>query len=162
MIILGGVLVMATASAQTPPPPTTPTPAQTTTQTDDPFPDGPGKSAFMKVCANCHAPDKVVGPLKTRAEWSQTIDDMARFGAEATDQEFAQIQDYLVAHFSPIGVNKATAKELAATLDVPAAVAEAIVKYREEKGPFASADDLTKVPGLETAKVDARKKRLVF
>jgi competence ComEA-like helix-hairpin-helix protein len=87
---------------------------------------------------------------------------MARFGAEATDQEFAQIQDYLVAHFSPIAVNKAAAKDLAATLDVPAAVAEAIVTYRDEHGPFASSDDLKKTPGLEPAKVDAQKKRLVF
>jgi competence protein ComEA len=161
MMLLGGALVMADASVHTPPPATS-APAQTAAQTDDPLPEGPGKSTFIKVCGSCHAPDKVVGPLKTRAEWSQTIDDMARFGAEGSDQEFAQIQEYLVAQFSPIAVNKATAKDLAATLDIPAAVAEAIVKYRDEKGPFVSPDDLKKAPGLEAAKVDARKKRLVF
>jgi competence protein ComEA len=159
MVSLGAALVVAAASAQTPPaPPST----QTAAQVDDPFPDGPGKSTFMKVCGNCHEPDKVVGPLKTRAEWSQTLDDMARLGAEATDQEFTQIHEYLVAHFSPISVNKASAKELAAALDVPPTVADAIVKYRDEQGPFTSLDDLKKVPGLEAAKVDALKKRLVF
>jgi len=161
MISLGAALFVAAASAQTPPAPASAS-TQTTAQVDDPFPDGPGKSTFMKVCGNCHEPDKVVGPLKTRAEWSQTLDDMARFGAEATDQEFTQIHEYLVAHFSPISVNKASAKELAAALDVPATVADAIVKYRDEKGLFTSLDDLKNVPGLEAAKLDARKKQLVF
>ena len=140
------------------PPAATPPSAQTA----DPFPDGAGKTVFLKICGNCHDPDKVVGPLKTRAEWSQVLDDMARFGAEGTDQEFTQIHEYLVAHFSPISINKATAKELAATLDIPATVAEAIVSYRDEKGKFTALDDLKKVPGLDASKVDAVKKRLVF
>lgn len=131
-------------------------------QTSDPFPDGAGKTAFLKVCSSCHDPDKVVGPLKTRAEWSQVIDDMARYGAEGTDQEFTQIHEYLVAHFSPIAVNKATAKELAATLDIPVTMAEQIVRYRDAKAKFATPDDLEKVPGLDASKVEAVKKRLVF
>ena len=159
MVLVGGALVMAAAAPQTPPATTTAALAQTAAQAGSTFRTAPGR-ARAGWCANCHALDKVAPPR--RAEWSQTIDDMARFGAEASDQEFAQIQDYLVAHFSPIAVNKATAKDLAATLDVPAAAGEAIVKYRDEHGPFASANDLKNVPGLEPAKVDAQKKRLVF
>ena len=60
-------------------------------------------------------------------------------------------------------MNKATATELAATLDVPAAVAEAIVRARTEKGRLASIDDLKQAAGGEAApKIDARKDRLVF
>ena len=164
MMMTAGTLVVATLSAQQPgaqaiqPPASTPAAAQTT----DPFPEGAGKSAFLRVCSSCHDPDKVVGPLKTRAEWSQVIDDMARFGAEGSDQEFTQIHEYLVAHFSPIAVNKATVKELAATLDIPATVAEAIVSYRDGKGKFTTPDDLKNVPGLDASKVEAVKKRLVF
>jgi len=90
------------------------------------------------------------------------IDQMARFGAEGSDQELEQILAYLAKHFSPIKVNKATAKDLEATLDVPAKVAEAIVAYRLEKGEFKTVDDLTKVPGLESGKIAAQKARIVF
>jgi competence protein ComEA len=144
------------------------TPAQTQPSTETPgaaqekFPEGPGKAALFKVCGSCHAPDSVLGTLRTRQEWSDVIDQMGQMGAQASDQEFDQILDYLVRNFSPIPVNKAPAKALETALDVPASVAEAIVTYRQEKGDFKSADDLKKVPGLEAAKVDARKERLVF
>jgi competence protein ComEA len=114
------------------------------------------------VCGNCHGAETVIQTLRTRQEWSDVIDQMARFGAEASDQEFEQILEYLARHFSPIRVNKATAKELEATLDVPAAVAEAIVAYRVEKGEFKTVEDVKKVPGLESATIEARKARIVF
>ncbi|PYQ99940.1 MAG: competence protein ComEA [Acidobacteria bacterium] len=87
---------------------------------------------------------------------------MARFGAEANDQEFEQILTYLAKHFSPIKINKATAKDLEATLDVPAKVAEAIVAYRLEKGEFKTVDELKKVPGLDSVTIETRKARVVF
>ena len=128
----------------------------------DPFPEAMGKTALLKVCGNCHGAETVIQTLRTRQEWSDVIDQMARFGAEASDQEFEQILEYLARHFSPIRVNKATAKELEATLDVPAAVAEAIVAYRAEKGEFKTVEDVKKVPGLESATIEARKARIVF
>jgi competence protein ComEA len=140
------------------------TPASTATPGSVPekFPEGPGKTTLFKVCGSCHGPDSVLGTLRTRQEWSDVIDQMAQSGAQASDQEFDQVLDYLVRNFSPIPINKAPAKALETTLDVPASVAEAIVAYRQEKGDFKSADDLKKVPGLEAAKVDACKERLVF
>ena len=117
---------------------------------------------MLKVCGNCHGAETVIQTLRTRQEWSDVIDQMARFGAEASDQEFEQILEYLARHFSPIRVSKATAKELEATLDVPAAVAEAIVAYRVEKGEFKTVEDVKKVPGLENATIEARKARIVF
>ena len=70
--------------------------------------------------------------------------------------------DYLVKFYSPIRINTATAKELESVLDVPSSVAEAIVTYRQAQGPFRTVDDLTRVPGLEPEKIDARKARLTF
>jgi len=128
----------------------------------DPFPEATGKTALLKVCGNCHGAETVIQTLRTRQEWSDVIDQMARFGTEATDQEFDQILEYLARNFSPIRVNKATAKELEAALDVPAAVAGAIVAYRLEKGEFKTVDDVKNVPGLESAKIEARKARIVF
>jgi competence protein ComEA len=128
----------------------------------DPFPETAGKAALLKVCGNCHVAETVIQSLRTRQEWSDVIDQMARFGAEATDQEFDQILAYLAKHFSPIRINKAGPGDLASMLDVPSAVAEAIVVYRDKNGAFKSLDDLKKVPGLEADRLEARKVRIVF
>jgi competence protein ComEA len=127
-----------------------------------PFPETTGKATLSKVCSNCHSAETVIQTLRTKQEWSDVIDQMSRFGAEASDQELDQILAYLVRHFSPIRVNKATAKDFEGTLDVPVNVAEAIVAYRLENGEFKTIDDLTKVPGLENAKIEAQKARFVF
>jgi len=127
-----------------------------------PFPETTGKAPLLKVCSNCHSAETVIQTLRTKQEWSDVIDQMSRFGAEASDQEYDQILGYLARHFSPIRVNKATAKDLEATLDVPGTVAEAVVAYRVENGEFKTVDDLKKVPGLEYAKIEAQKARLVF
>lgn len=139
-------------------------PPQPSAQSAGPrFPDGPGRDALFKVCKDCHGPESVLGHLKTREEWSKTLDEMSANGATGTDQEWTQILEYLATHYSLIAVNKATAKELAATLDVPAAVAEKIVQVRTEKGRVASIDELKQAAGADAApKIDARKDRLVF
>jgi competence protein ComEA len=136
--------------------------AQTAPATDAKFPEGPGKTALFKVCRDCHGPESAVGQLKTHDEWNKTLDEMAANGAQGTDDEWNQILEYLDRHFSLILVNKAGATELATMLDVPRATAEAIVKYRDERGRFGAIDDLKKVPGLDAAKVEARKDRFVF
>jgi competence protein ComEA len=145
---------MSTPASQAPPP--------TAPGAPDAFPETTGKAALLKGCANCHTAETVVQTLRTRQEWSDVIDQMTRFGAEGSDQELEQILAYLTRHFSPIKVNTATAKDLEPALDVPAAVAEAIVAYRAEKGEFKTVEDLKKVPGLDAAKVEAQKARVVF
>jgi len=127
------------------------------------FPDGPGRDALFKVCKDCHGPESVLAHLKTRDEWNKTLDEMAANGAQGSDQEWTDILEYLVKHYSPIAVNKANAKELAVTLDVPGGVADAIVRARTEKGRLASIDELKQAAGGDAAgKIDARKDRLVF
>jgi competence protein ComEA len=137
-------------------------PQSSSTTAQDRFPETTGKGALLKVCGNCHTADSVVQSLKTRQEWSDVIDQMAHFGAEASEQEFDQILTYLVKHFSPIKVNKATANDLEATLDVSAGVADAIVNRRTDNGDFKTVDDLKQVPGLEAGKINAQKARIVF
>ncbi len=153
-VFMSAFVVAAITAAAAPQDP--PTAAQ------DRFPETTGKSALLKVCGNCHTADSVVQSLKTRQEWSDVIDQMAHFGAEATEPEFDQILTYLVKHFSPIKVNKATANDLEATLDVPAGVADAIVTRRTGNGEFKTVDDLKQVPGLDAGKVDAQRARIVF
>lgn len=128
----------------------------------DRFPDGPGKADVMKVCSGCHDAEIILANLKTPAEWNETLQNMATQGAEATPEQWKLIEQYIDVHFAMVLVNKAPADEIQLTLDVPAEVAAAVVKYRQDKGPFKTIDDLKKVPGIEAAKVDAATSRLVF
>ena len=115
------------------------------------------------MCRDCHGPESVLAHLKTRDEWNKTLDEMSANGATGSDQEWTEILEYLVTHYSPIAVNKATAVELAGTLDVAAGVAEKIVQARTEKGRLTSIDQLKQAAGSEAAaKIEARKDRLVF
>jgi competence protein ComEA len=155
----GAALLAVTISAQTPPA-QTPTSASRTVESR--FPPGPGRDALFRVCKECHGPESVLGQLKTREEWSKTLDEMASHGASGTDEEWNQILDYLATHYSLIFVNKATAKELESMLDVPAAAAGAILSARTEKGALTTIDELKRVPGVDALKIDARKDRLVF
>jgi competence protein ComEA len=127
-----------------------------------PFPAGPGRDALFKVCANCHGPESVLGQFKTHDEWSKTLDEMASNGAQGSEEEWTQILAYLDKHYSLIFINKAAAKDLASTLDVAPAVAEAIVRRRAERGAYTSIDDLEQVPGVTATAIEARKDRLIF
>ena len=128
----------------------------------DRFPDGPGKADVMKVCSGCHDAEIILANLKTPGEWNETLQNMATQGAEATPEQWKLIEQYIDVHFAMVMVNKAPADEIQLALDVPADVAAALVKYRQDKGPFKSSDDVKKVPGIDAAKVDAAMSRLVF
>jgi len=136
--------------------------AQTQDPADSRLPAGPGKTALLKACTPCHGAESAVAAFKTTDEWRKTLDQMAANGAEATDDEWKEIFTYVDKHFSVILVNKADARRLANTLDVTDAQAEAIVRYRDAHGRIAAIDDLKKVAGIDAAKIDARKDRLVF
>lgn len=61
----------------------------------------------------------------------------------------------------PVNVNEAAPEELAEKLDgVGDARAEAIVEFREENGPFLSADDLKMVSGIGDATVESNRDRI--
>jgi competence ComEA-like helix-hairpin-helix protein len=126
------------------------------------FPPGPGRDALVKVCADCHGPENVLGHLKTHDEWVRTLDEMAGNGAAGSDEEWNLIQNYLDRYCSLIFINKASAKDLAMTLDVSEAIAQAIVRARTEGGDFKTLADLKRVGGIDEAVLDARKDRLVF
>ena len=66
-----------------------------------------------------------------------------------------------VAFAGAVNINVADAKTLAKELKgIGAAKAEAIVKYRTEKGPFKSIDELKKVEGVGEATFEANKANL--
>jgi competence protein ComEA len=130
------------------------------------LPEGPGKETMVRICGGCHGAEIVLGKRLDRDGWSQIVVNMIQRGAQGSDDEFADIVDYLTNTVSAlparINVNKATSKELQARLDISDKEAEAILHYRDEKGEFKTIDDVKKVPGVDAAKIDAKKSLLAF
>jgi competence protein ComEA len=64
---------------------------------------------------------------------------------------------------APVNVNTADAKTIAEALTgVGPAKAEAIIEYREKNGPFKSAEDFIKVPGIGEKTVEKNKNDILF
>lgn len=131
------------------------------------LPDGPGKAETERICSRCHELTTSISRRQDRAGWEATVNKMAALGAELTDKETAAVLDYLTAHFpaeevSRINVNKASALDLESGLSFRRSEAAAIIEYRTKNGPFKSIEDLKKVPGIDAAKVEAKKNRMSF
>lgn len=126
-----------------------------------------GKAAARKICVQCHEYERSVAPRQNRAGWQATMEKMIALGAKGTQQEFDSILDYLAATYPAdevpkLNVNEARAIELESALSLPRSQAAAIVQYRTKNGDFKSIEDLKKVPGIDAAKIEAKKDRLVF
>src|SRR5262245_61693743 len=63
------------------------------------MPDGPGKELTIRVCAQCHEPQRAAALRLTRDGWEGVIAKMVSLGAKATDAEFSQIADYLAENY---------------------------------------------------------------
>ena len=62
----------------------------------------------------------------------------------------------------PVDINAATAEMLAEAIDgVGMRKAEAIVRYREQHGPFASVDDLVEVSGIGPKTLERNRENLI-
>ena len=118
----------------------------------------------MRLCStSCHTIERVIAEHRSKAQWLQSMQQMKYEGMKATDEQVKEAVSYLVVHFgAPVKVNTANARQLDAGLDLEPGQADAIVKYRDENGPFADLAALLKVPGLDEQKLTAQKINLVF
>ncbi len=92
---------------------------------------------------------------------------MVGFGVKATDDELLVLVDYLAKHFPadelpPVDINKARAIQLESRLSLRRSEAAAILRHREEHGPFKSFDEVLAVPGIDATKLAEKKDRLFF
>ncbi len=131
------------------------------------LPDGAGKAETLKLCAQCHEVERSISLRQDRAGWQATMDKMGSLGMKATDEEMRAVLNYLSAHYPVdavvrIDVNKARAIDFEAGMSLLRSQAARIVQYREKNGPFKSIADLEKVPGVDLAKIEAKKDRLIF
>jgi len=131
------------------------------------LPDGPGRNETITLCSQCHAAEVVMSVAQNRAGWAATLRKMSALGAKGTDEDFRAALEYLAAHFPAqevprINLNSATAIELESGLTLRRSQAAAIIAYRSQHGPFASLEDLKKVPGLDTTLIVAKRDRVTF
>jgi competence protein ComEA len=131
------------------------------------LPDGAGKAETQTLCTQCHELERSISLRQDRAGWQATMEKMSTLGMKATDQEMQAVLTYLSEHYPAetvprINVNKARAIDLESGLSLLRSQARLIIEYREKNGDFKSIEDLKKVPGVDAAKIEARKDRLIF
>ena len=127
------------------------------------FPDGPGKDTTVKACSGCHEPDRATYLHLDKSGWEDIVGNMMGMGLTLSDSDYNQIINYLSTSFPPmINVNTAKADDISKILALTPDQAAAIVAYRDKNGKFAKLDDLKKVPGLDAAKIDAKKNSIAF
>ena len=131
------------------------------------LPDGAGKAETEKICSQCHDLARSISLHQDRAGWQTTMDKMVTLGAQGSDKEFKAVVDYLARYYPAedvprINVNACRAIDLESGLTLRRSQAAAVIEYRTKNGPFKSIEDLKKVPGIDAAKVEAKKDRLVF
>jgi competence protein ComEA len=128
------------------------------------LPDGPGKETFQMVCSMCHSPDAVIGKQGSKQWWQSKVTEMLQEVTDVPSSDVDAIVAYLAKNFPivKINVNKAAAKDLESSLELTTKESEAIVQYRDAHGNFKTLDDLKKVPGLDSAKIESKKDRLEY
>jgi competence protein ComEA len=130
------------------------------------LPPGKGKELVENTCGSCHGLDVIVAQHASKDGWASIVDYMVSRGATGTPAEIQTIVDYLAKNFpaaaSKTNVNKASSMDLQTQLELTSKDADAIVKYRTDHGDFKDFDGLTKVPGVDTAKLTAKKDSIAF
>jgi competence protein ComEA len=129
----------------------------------DDLPAGKGRDALQQMCTNCHGLDQITSNHYSKKYWGSVVDDMVSRGAVGTDDQISLVIGYLARNFGkPVNINTATAKDIEDDLSFPAAQAEAVVKYRTDKGAFKTFADLQRVPGLDAGLLDEEKANITF
>ena len=127
------------------------------------LPEGPGKELVEVICSSCHSTERIAAQHKTKPQWQDKVLEMLQEETDVTQSEKDKIVEYLAKSFpARINVNTASPAEMATSLDLSPEIATAIVRYREQNGAFKTVEDLKKVPGVDAAKIEAKKDRLEF
>jgi competence ComEA-like helix-hairpin-helix protein len=127
------------------------------------LPEGPGKTLVVQKCAKCHGIDQFSWARHSKEEWDVLIDKMTEEGLELSEDDYQTAVGYLSKFLSrdappaKIKVNRLGAAVLEERLGITDKEAEAIVKHREQNGPFKSWQDVAKVPGVDAKKIEAAK-----
>jgi competence ComEA-like helix-hairpin-helix protein len=120
------------------------------------------EETIERACIQCHPMQNITRTRRTTREWKDTVATMASRGANATEQDLAKITQYLTRYYGIVRVNTATAEELSAVLGLSPKDSTAIVEYRKAHGNFADLGALSKVDGINKAKIDEQPEAILF
>jgi len=128
---------------------------------------GPGREETVKLCSGCHELARSISSRQDREGWKATISKMVSLGAQGTERDFSLALEYLATNYPAeaiprLNVNQASAIDFESRLSLTRTQARAVIDYRAKNGPFKSIEDLKKVPGVDVAKVEAKKDVLTF
>jgi len=129
------------------------------------LPEGPGKESVVKSCLDCHGTANFRKARKDAEGWGESVQDMIDRGAKAEGNDAEIIVAYLTKNFgkgAKVQMNSAPLEEIKAVLGFSVPEAQAIVEYRDRSGPYKEWRDVTKVPGVDVAKVESRKDQMTF
>ena len=127
------------------------------------LPEGPGKDLVEAICSECHTTERIAAQQLTKPQWADKVLEMLQEAPDVKQSERDILVEYLAKNFpAHANVNKAGAKELQAALEISPESASAILSYRQQNGSFKTLDDLKKVPGVDAAKLDAKRDVIDF
>ncbi|MEP6536657.1 MAG: helix-hairpin-helix domain-containing protein [Bryobacteraceae bacterium] len=121
----------------------------------------PNLQAVNLVCGRCHTTAVFLKEPRSWDRWNDVFADMTKRGANGTDEQLARVTTYFFENLTLVNINTSPADELAGVLGVGEDVAEAIIARRQSQ-PFANIADLSAVPGVDSAKIQQRKSRILF
>lgn len=138
-----------------------PSPARAQVQ----LPDGPGKAEVQKLCSTCHPADRGASVRLTREGWQDVMTRMVALGMKGSDEELNAALEYLSTHFkgeavAPLNLNRATPVQLQSIAGLLRSESAVLIAHRA-KAPCKTLEDLKAVKGLDYAKIEKRRDRLV-
>jgi competence protein ComEA len=153
LLLSAGLALLALAAA----------PASAPAQTQ--LPDGAGKAEVQKLCSTCHPPERGASVRLTREGWEDVMTRMVGLGMKGTDEELNAALEYLATHFrgeaaAPLNLNRATPVQLQSIAGLLRKESAVLIAHRA-KAPCKTLEDLKGVAGLDFAKIEKRRDRLV-
>ena len=136
----------------------------TVTAADSDLPEGKGKDAVENTCIDCHSLERIKAQHRDEEGWNSIVREMIENGASINPDDIKIIVEYLAKSFGPtkkVNVNKATADEIVAVLQLTSAEAKSIVQYRTRNGPFKDLSELEKM-SASAEKIEAKKALIEF
>lgn len=73
------------------------------------LPAGPGRDIVARICSACHPAEVVLGKGMSREQWGGIVSNMISKGAKGSDDDFAQVIDYLSKNLPPSAAGHAPA-----------------------------------------------------
>jgi len=121
----------------------------------------PNLEAVQTVCGRCHTTAVFVDKPRAWDRWNDVFADMTQRGANGSDEQLERVTTYFLENLTLVNVNTSPSEEIAGVLGVGDDVAEAIIASRQ-RHPFANLAELRAVPGVDPAKLELRKSRILF